>query len=509
MQLAPGLGVTVSARIGAPAKTAVRIAGNLDRIRRLVARAVGQVCNMNEGEPLSPDDSEDVDALAEALSRFCTTSPDCARDNVPHPERATKRIDFGNVDLTTRRDREAIEPNWSEVEKALCTLGLTLSGRSSASEVTHVRKLDLLDVFEVSDASGKVLSEGKGRTTDAGKKSVLGEAIERLLAQRPQSRGILTTTATALTNVGYRLPNMYPTAFDLFSESLPMDWVSASSFDGEPSFLPAEIAFYPYEPRLGVRAFTVQHTAGLGAGRNLNEAVAAGLLEAIETDSYRISMRLRHIPYVIPTHELETLVDQSISQLISRLANESVAIHAGLISRDWPLPIVVVWLEDTGGRLPAMAHGLGSGTTIVDAFERAILEAVQVHTGLQKICAAYWPEIVDPRTAFLDGNMLSCSHAYRDRILRMYEIAPVLPSQQWPSSPCSRGSFEQILKFMRAKAYRAWYSELGQLHGITAVRVFIEGAISPRNDMQVDGARLCDALQRSRLPLLYLDPIPT
>ena len=78
------------------------------------------------------------------------------------------------------------ERRWRDIQSLLSSKGLRLRRRGEDQESGLLALISDLFVYEVLDARGKVLSEGKGWTAAAGSASALGEAVEcQLAAQTP------------------------------------------------------------------------------------------------------------------------------------------------------------------------------------------------------------------------------------------------------------------------------------------------------------------------------------
>jgi hypothetical protein len=399
-------------------------------------------------------------------------------------------------------DSSSAPVDWDTIRKSLTERGLIIEDRASQSAL--LSGSSLCSVVEIRDNPGKVLAEGKGLTQGEALIGVLGEAVERLVAQLPNPNRLFLATAREITAAGLGAPNLTCEARDLFSPDLPLEWVSAETLSGGAGALPAELVYYPFQPSTAIKAFSVQHTAGLAAGNTIAAASAAALREAIETDAYWLSMRCMRI-----CSRFDALADApapEVRRLVRSLAEVGVRTHAGLISFDWPVPIVHVVLETVSESLPALSHGLALSADPYVALQRALLEAIQVFTGLEKVSRHYWPEISVGLSRTADPPLLWSDPNYARRIVEMFENAP-------PVDLAADTSFAPTLKelaaWMKQKGMTGWLAHLGSQGGLEVVRAYIEGGVSAFSERGRPSPRLNDMLSRYGLRFPYLDPVLT
>jgi hypothetical protein len=326
----------------------------------------------------------DTDILLEAQTR----------SRSPHVQLLQKR-DFDIRQLRPRTSRSPAQDsvNWSDVTNGLKRRGVVINRRPTKKVVASefLSPLTVGHVFECVDKTGKVVSEGKGLSVHSARRAALAEAIERITAQNPTKRESFVGSRREVVDAGLSTPKIAAGSRDLFSEDLILEWYPAFNLDGAPGAVPAELVLYPASHRIPVRSFSIHHTAGLAAGSSTGEAAAAAILELIETDCYWISMRMHQVcGKFVGLGESSSL---NVRHLVAALHEQGIAVHAGLISFDWPLSVVHVVLENMKGQLPALSHGLGSSFSHDMAIEKALLEAIQVFSGLQKVAVDYWPDI--------------------------------------------------------------------------------------------------------------------
>lgn len=117
----------------------------------------------------------------------------------------------------------------------------------------------------------------------------------------------------------------------------PMEWVPATSLTtGLEWLVPACTVFYPYEPPAGCVAPLRYFTTGLGAGAELDEAIAHGLNEVAERDAAALNRIVRDRP----TLDLESIDDEAARTELKHLT------EAGL-------NVVVRWITATDIEIPA------------------------------------------------------------------------------------------------------------------------------------------------------------
>lgn len=390
---------------------------------------------------------------------------------------------------------------WAIIQESLIGQGLVLERRSNQSSLLGASAF--CEVLEIRDGD-KVLAEGKGLTYDEALRGVLGEAVERLTAQRPESGRLILATARELAAQGLTIPNFVTESRDLFSPDLPLEWVTARTFSGRGGALPAELTYFPFQPSTAVKAFSAQHTAGLAAGASGAAASAAALREAVETDAYWLSMRCMRI-----CSRFEALTEigvPDIRHLVRSLADLGIHTHAGLINFDWPLPIVHVVLESTGDGLPALSHGLALGEDQFSALRRALVEAVQVFTGLEKVARLYWPEISVGLSRESIPALAWSDPSYASRIVEMFEDAPPLD----PSAASAHlSNVRELVSWITQQGMTAWCAPLGRHYGLQVVRAYIEGGVSPFSERGSPSLRMRETLKRFGLRHPYLDPVFT
>jgi thiazole/oxazole-forming peptide maturase SagD family component len=431
------------------------------------------------------------------------------------PEDARLRVGFepnlqelSHTPIASRGHSGDGAPDWAAIRSHLESAGLEVRSRPlEVGSVGHPRPIALepgVWVFEVVDAQGVVVAEGKGLSEAQALHSALGEAVERRIAQSMGHAGLFLASQQELEARGIRTPRLEATGADLFSPRLPMEWVGARTLAGTAGALPAEMVLYPYSRGVPVKAFRCQHTAGLAAGAGFAEAVGAALLETIETDGYWLSMRMHRL---VGTFNTLATTHTRVTGIVQQLAAAGIRAHAGLINFDWPLSVVHVVLESQNETLPALAHGLGSGLTHERAIERALLEAVQVYLGLRKVVAEYWPQISLQPHALTDPALIWSSPSFSARVTEMFEQAPAIEVE----APREGGveCVGDLMSWLEQRGMVPWVVRLGELSGLTVVRVVLEGGVSAFSERGGPSRRVLEVADRLGVRGLHFDAVLT
>ncbi len=452
--------------------------------------------NISANQKLLSDLAEIIGASRDVASDWLLARP---------PDHIPQRFDFSQLIDRNGRFVLATKPevNWDLVTKDLQLAGCEIHDVKLDSDHTSgiVNTADLLSVVEVSELDGKVWSGGKGLTRGLALQNALAEATERLLAHSPLPQTAFVAAAADLKRMGILVPDWNVGIRDAYSDVTNIDWIAAHSLRGERAALPAERTYYNYEPRSGVLAFALQHTAGLAAGATLEEAIWAGLTECLERDAYWIVMRCR---MCCPTIE-PALIRQNNPQLLDRIAQAGLRLVLKDISLDWPLRIVHATLVDESKRIPAFSHGTGSHTTYETAAFKAVLECLQLRTGLVRHCQRHSYDVQFPERRAKDPRSAWCDPASAEMLSHLYEDLSGTPS-------CNVGvdmiPAEVIGKLQERTGSILW-AEVGRTHHLRVVRVWIPGCVIPDHTPDTVSDRLRSWLARTKIPYPYSIPILT
>jgi putative methanogenesis marker protein 1 len=236
-----------------------------------------------------------------------------------------------------------------------------------------------------SAAAGAIsIYSGKGVTDTNARISAIMESFERCLAEQPEVSSNLTgiplnteRVVETYESLSECYPALYPDALltpQPFSEFTGIEWVMGDDIMNDIEvFVPANAVFHPYNPSNGVKLFR-SNTNGLASGNTIEEAVLHGLLEVIERDALSIAEYTRN-----PGAEIVLSESDGINfGLKARLEKTGIKVKIWLLESDVDIPTVVVALDDTVLRDPALlVMGAGSHLSPEIAVTRALTEAAQ------------------------------------------------------------------------------------------------------------------------------------
>lgn len=248
---------------------------------------------------------------------------------------------------------------------------------------------------------------GKGFSQQTSTLSAIGEFLERHLASTPNYSEIRSSTIEELTPDSYFHPAAFSTCtLDVLMNDTPIDWVKGWSIQKNKSiWVPAEAVFFPYYALYGARVYYFQDTNGLSYHSNLCKGIRNSLCEVIEKDAYWTIMQGK---MECPDIEIEALdLSPTIQAFVTDLQKQFY-IHAKMITIDVPIPVVHILLEDKESLAPVFARGCSCSTIVEEAFEKALLEAIQIHTDLRKYIqktATTHPSKKNANEEWISGNV--------------------------------------------------------------------------------------------------------
>lgn len=351
-----------------------------------------------------------------------------------------------------------------------------------------------------------VVGEGKGLDSEDAKIGALCESTERVLAMTPDyRRSLVGHSANSLRREGIAVPKIEAGLRDCFSEELMIDWIEAKLFPNTQASLPAELVWYHYAPCSGFRAFDMRQTIGLAAGASEAEAFSNGLLECIERDAYALLMRCRLSCPAISANDIAAC-RKDITNLLTFLDAEGIEVHLKWLQLDYPLPIAHAFFRDRMNRIPAHSHGCSAALTPEDAISRALFEALQMHHGLARFASVHWQKMA----ARIETSHSHPRYAWGDPLysatLKHLANTAETPTLVWPGS-CP--SIETLCEHLEKSGRRIFWSVLGEKAGLTVVRVFLEGSVSPDNRQEDNSQRLAYWVRQCKILGPYTDPILT
>lgn len=409
-------------------------------------------------------------------------------------------VDFGTLCERDDRWRASSASDWTKIALELRKLGYSFQERPRREENRLLNTNELLPVGEVISSDGTVIGGGKGTNADAVIRTALGEAAERIVAQEPLERTVFVASARDLRRANFGIPSFTVGTRDAYCEDTALEWVAAFDLAGNPAALPAMRSYYNYIPRAGILPFALDHSAGLGAGATIEEAIWAGFTECLERDAYWIVMRCR---LACPN------VDESCINPDMLHAIKSAGLRLVLkdISLDWPLKIIHALLMDDTDRLPAFAHGIGSHTSVNVAAIKAVCEASQNRSDLLKVCEIATSEVVFASAAGKAPQLAWSDPASATLLSHLWER----PSRQpeWQPSEPGKGDPQRIIEKVDRTAGPIFWAPLGMLADLLVVRVFIHACVPPDHSADLIYPRLQRWLERTGIRYPHLLPILT
>jgi ribosomal protein S12 methylthiotransferase accessory factor len=275
------------------------------------------------------------------------------------------------------------------------------------------------------------LTSGKGVTERDSERSAIVEALERYCAQQRRPGAFTTRRASDLDH-----PAILPEELVLYSDAqyrapgfpyrrptpdAEVTWVQATRADFAAAvYAPASLVYMNFAGAGGRELFTRTNTSGLAGGPDLPSAVLAAIYELVERDAYMITWLTRLPAARITFDESDGLAAQ-ISRHYARFAIETLAFD---VTTDLRIPVVMAVAVDHSGALPAAVVGLGCDLDPVSALDRAVMEIVQVRTGLVPHFRQHPPP--SPLERYEDVRSLEDHAAFAANPANLHELAFLL-----------------------------------------------------------------------------------
>lgn len=274
------------------------------------------------------------------------------------------------------------EATLARTTKLLSKIGVT--------RIANITDLDRVGIpvfsaIRPSAAEGAIsIYSGKGVTDTNARISAIMESFERCLAEQPEVSinlaGVQLNTERVVDtyeSLSESYPALYPGALLMpqpLAEFTSLEWVMGHDImDDIEVFVPANAVFHPYNSRNGTKLFR-SNTNGLASGNTIEEAVLHGLLEVIERDALSIAEYTRN-----PGREIVLSESDGMNySLKKKLEDAGIKVKVWLLDSDVDIPTVVVALDDTVLKDPALlVMGAGSHLSPEIAVTRALTEAAQ------------------------------------------------------------------------------------------------------------------------------------
>ena len=287
---------------------------------------------------------------------------------------------------------------------------------------------------------------------------------------------------------------------DVFSKNLVTEWISAYNFSRKKwSWIPAESAFIGYVPKPGIKAFCLHHTMGLSAGSTLEEATANGIFEIMERDAYWNVMRCRlncpDIKEKFMSHKSK-VIRNFIKTLDLKLVLKD-------ISLDWPVHIVHATLINEKEYIPAFSHGTGSSFSLKEAIEKAILEAIQVYSGLVELA-----KHEENRVVSVEGVIGNSCLAWLDPLIKPH-ISHLIHQGKREERKEKTNNMDELIKIIKKKGHEIFSAKLAEVGDLVLVRTYITGSTHPDDRLERISKRLGKNIKFHCPRGAYWDPILT
>lgn len=219
-------------------------------------------------------------------------------------------------------------------------------------------RIDALDRTGVPVVQANLIAPGKPATTGYGygfsatqaEVGALGELCEEIHVERQVARitpirgsyAALSAQRAVIDPLTLCLP-----AGSTYTGDMELDWMEARRWpDGEPTLLPVEwVAAYPYQMAHGPARLITPITSGLGAGMDLEHAIAHGIMEALQRDGNVTGFRALDQGHVV---EPDLVPEAAVRDLLAHLRGLGIDVTIKLASTEFGIPNLYVVGPDSG-----------------------------------------------------------------------------------------------------------------------------------------------------------------
>lgn len=227
----------------------------------------------------------------------------------------------------------------------------------SEAQVT-VFRIDAMDRTGIPVMQANLIVSGKPATTGFGygftalqaEVGALGELCEELHVERQVAaitpiRGSYATLSAQRAVVD-PLTLCLPAGGD-YMATLELDWMEARRWpDGVVTLLPVEwVAAYPYQMVHGPARLIMPITSGLGAGMDLEHAIAHGIMEALQRDGNVTDFRALDQGRVV---EPDFVPEADVQHLLAHLRSLGIDVTIKLAATEFGIPDLYVVGRDDG-----------------------------------------------------------------------------------------------------------------------------------------------------------------
>ena len=260
---------------------------------------------------------------------------------------------------------------------------LEKAGMKPLEDITEMDNIGIpvFSIYRDSTAKGTFGNyNGKGATKEQAMASAVMEALERYSAEVREDDEIIYGTyeqakANGLTVNPYDL--ILPMNVLNYVQDAQIAWTEGfEMFRGEPVWVPACEAFYPYYPDGDLQLYRF-HTNGLAAGNTMEEAILHALFELIERDAWSIAEFNEYA-----NADIEIDDENSVAwTLLKQFEENGVEIHLKDLTSDIGIPTIGAAADDVRTKDPELLTiGVGTHLNPEIACIRALTEVAQSRT---------------------------------------------------------------------------------------------------------------------------------
>ncbi|MES2711472.1 MAG: YcaO-like family protein [Pseudomonadota bacterium] len=221
-----------------------------------------------------------------------------------------------------------------------------------------VFRIDALDRTGVPVVQANLIAPGKPATTGYGygfdpvqaEVGALGELCEEVHVERQVAR--ITPIRGSYAALSAQRPTIDPLTLCLpagshYSPEMELDWMEARRWpDGEITLLPVEwVAAYPYQMAHGPARLITPITSGLGAGMDLEHAIAHGIMEGLQRDGNVTGFRALDQGHVVDPDQVP---EPETRDLLAHLRALGIDVTVKLATTEFGIPNLYVVGPDQG-----------------------------------------------------------------------------------------------------------------------------------------------------------------
>ena len=283
-------------------------------------------------------------------------------------------------------------------------------------------RIDGMDRTGVPVVQANLIAAGKPATTGYGygfsaiqaEVGALGELCEEVhVERRVRDAPLVTGSYAALSKqraVTDPLTLCLP-AGSHYTPELVMPWIEAQRWpDGTVTLVPLEwIAAYPYQMVHGPAQLIMPITSGLGAGLDLEHAIAHGIMEALQRDGNVTGFRALDQGLVV---EPDGVIEPQVQALLDHLRGLGIVVTVKLASTEFGIPNLYVVGRDGGmpaAPIQVTACGEAAHPDRGRALRKALLEfcgsrarKAATHGPIDWLCERLPPNYTGPQLALLE-----------------------------------------------------------------------------------------------------------